>query len=433
MAAEPSLEIIVPLGKDFQIPVYLGVILAGKATDQNGKDISDQTEWNSDIDGFLGTGSKIRKFLSVGQHRITAKIKSNGIIKTQNTSFIIIEEKEPPITIKSLMELCWGSSMTFSHEEPQRKLGENIRTKIFESISSYQSVKKEKDTEITYHPSINTKMFFDNVTMAMIKTLRNIGIARNSHTNFLNSLSDDYDDSKNFYKELSSFTSLDKEGFAPKILSFVTGGSLLPGIIDLSNLPTKLNYDEKEIIITAIQNEISNKTTSKEIIDAITKLYESSFHISINDVISFIIFGIIGLSVFNVMAKVLTKYQLSKIKKDIEEKQMKYYYENYREDMIVYLQDFHDDVMLLVKKFYAENYTEEYDVSEIIIDKEEFDILYKEKYEDNWELLQNGYYRFKISGIDEGLRIAMFIRYKILPTWFFSPSPHTRLGEIKPQ
>lgn len=60
------------------------VVFEGVARDAEDGDLSHQIVWQSDIDGYLGTGAEIRAFLTEGNHRITAVIEDSSLESSED-------------------------------------------------------------------------------------------------------------------------------------------------------------------------------------------------------------------------------------------------------------------------------------------------------------------------------------------------------------
>lgn len=422
-----TIKIIVP-STGFENVVSLPVTLEGFAQDDKEKDISDQIIWKSNRDGKLGTGKRITKILTAGTHQITANIEDDNQTVTTKISITITEEKEPPITVTSLTELCWGLSLSLSHDTNQKLFGDNFREKILQIFASYQVVKKE-ETDVSYHPSVNTKKFIDNIMLVMTKTVRNIGFARDSHTNFLKGKSKEFENKKIYYNDLSSLASFKTEGLAPKVISFFSGGTLISAITEINKFPSKIDSQTQESISKTIREEIAENATADKIIEEISNLNEAAFSISAIDVVMFAIFGLIGLAVFNVGAKIVVHWVLKETRKNIGEELSESYILNYRENLVTYLVNFYDDILKLAKKFYKNDYKESLDLSHIVIDKVEYNKLYEEKSRSElWKSLGKKNYELDNSKLGEEQKVEMFVRYKILPVSFISNHPENLLA-----
>lgn len=429
------LEIIKPNSSELKIPLNLPIILEAISRDQKEKDVSDKIVWTSNIGGDLGTGKKICPYLIVGNHIITASITINKKCISKKISLVIIHEDKPPITIRSLMELCWGLSINFSHDQNQREMGKNAREKILRIFADYQTVTFGADDKITYYPTLDTKKFFDNVIMSIIKTMRNIGFTRNNHQNFLDSMKADYANTKKYYDDLSSFASLNEAGFAPKILSFLGGGSILSILSEFGSVFfPKPNMDAINIINATIQSQITDVAAANQASEELVKLAESIPTLPVTGILFFLIFGAISLAGFNLFFIYHKKERLEKKWRKSAAQQKKYYVEIYRIDMEIIIFDFYTDLMSFAKRFFHVDYTENFDdIDGIEIDEEEYDLLYKEteQHHNDWNKIpekKETLYKLdvsKIKNMDD--KVKYFIKYKILPNWFTPVHPEQNM------
>jgi hypothetical protein len=72
------------------------VTLTATATDPEDGDLADEIQWESDIDGPLGTGASINVELSLGTHTITATVEdSGGNVATDNLTFTVAPAMAP--------------------------------------------------------------------------------------------------------------------------------------------------------------------------------------------------------------------------------------------------------------------------------------------------------------------------------------------------
>lgn len=436
------LEIIEPRFPDLKIPLNLPLFLEAVAKDDKETDVSEQISWTSNKDGLLGKGRRLCPYLTPGNHIITANITINKKTLSRETSFIIIHEDKPPITIRSLLELCWGLSINFSHDENQREFGSNARKKILEIFADYQTIKFDTNSKMTYYPTPNTKKFFDNVTLSLVKTMRNIGFTRNNHQNFLDWEDSEYSNTKKYYDELASFTSLKDSGFAPKIMSFLGGGSLLSLLSDFgSKFFPKPNTDVINSINTTIQSEISNTTTANQASAELTTLVESIPALPVTGILFFIIFGVISLAGFNLFFMWYKKNKLKNERFNNSIKQKEYYVNTYRKDMQLIIFDFYTDLIHLARQFFQRNYSENFDdIDKIKIDEEEFNLLYANNTLSNhWterETQTSQGKSMKIFYLDVSKvenkddKVNYFINYKILPNWFTPMNPDKNGGSV---
>jgi len=312
----------------------------------------------------------------------------------------IINETEPPLTIASLLNLCWGLSLNFSHEVPQKTLGDEFQKKVFAILESYQVVKQEDGA--SYHPNTKTKKFFDNVIMSLSKCMRNIGFARHAHNVFLDMKKDEHTNRRNYYAELASISSLKKEGLVHKVLGFVGGGSILSVFGEVKKTLFQIDDTAMESIKTVISKH-TNSTFADTIAKDISKSTEISFSTLASDVMVFIVFGIIGLIAVNIAAKIYVNTKLKSSLEKTQDEQRKYWVDNYRPEMVKCLYNVYEDVFDLIKKFYDPKYEEEFNIENIV----------------------------KEPGDNETNKVKLFIKYKILPSYDIAPI-HSSSSDIAP-
>jgi len=297
------------------------------------------------------------------------------------------KETEPPITIASLLNLCWGLSLNFSHEKSQTELGKEFQKKVFAILESYQTMKKDS----TYHPDIKTKKFFDNVTMSISKCLRNIGFARHAHNVFLDLKKDEYTNRQKYYTEIASISSLKKEGLVYKVLGFIGGTSILSVFGEVKKTLFQIDDTAMKSIKTVIENH-TNSTFADTITKEISKSTETSFSTVTSDVMGFIIFGIMGLIAVNIVAKIYVHTKLKHSLEKTQKEQRNYWVENYRPEMVKCLYNVYEDIIYLKKKFYNSESSKEFDINIV-----------------------------KESDDEETDKVKLFIKYKILPSYDIAP------------
>ena len=73
----PVVTIVSP-ENNLTISVDDSVLISGTAVDDQDGDLSNFLEWNSSVDGYLGTGSSFVAFLSAGTHQISSSVTDSG-------------------------------------------------------------------------------------------------------------------------------------------------------------------------------------------------------------------------------------------------------------------------------------------------------------------------------------------------------------------
>lgn len=207
-----------------------------------------------------------------------------------------------PFTVKSILELCWGMTLNFSHETSQAKLGE-----VFEQ--EFIKIFEQSNT-----PS--DKIFQENLMMALAKTLRDMGFVRDNHVRYLDDLSQELAAKTEFVQGIKNFASTSKSGIFSKAGSFL-------GVASLSDFLQK--YD-----IVSKQNS------------------------SLHEVGLIVMSGIAGLfGIWAILNYWVLRDTIENTKKDILKKQEDYWKNNFKPDMVDLLFQFYKDVRDLIKECYV--------------------------------------------------------------------------------
>jgi hypothetical protein len=117
----------------------------------------------------------------------------------------------PLLTSRSIVELAWGLTLNFSHEQPQRDLGKSFETEFLKMLDGPGASREEK-------------AFLQNLLMAITKTVRNMGFVRENHVAFLDELAINMQDRSETLDGVAGLTEFSKQGLPTKILSFLVGG-----------------------------------------------------------------------------------------------------------------------------------------------------------------------------------------------------------------
>jgi len=97
----PSVTISSPTSGGSQSELESLTLVASAADAEDG-DISGNIQWQSNIDGILGTGSQITTTLTTGNHIILASVTDSGNISSQDSiNFTLIENSAPTVNITS--------------------------------------------------------------------------------------------------------------------------------------------------------------------------------------------------------------------------------------------------------------------------------------------------------------------------------------------
>jgi hypothetical protein len=125
-----------------------------------------------------------------------------------------------PFKVRLILEMCWGMTMTLSHEVQQQVLG----TKF---VDEFMYMFKERKT----NPA--DRGFKDGLLMAMARSLRNMGLIRDNHVQFLNYKAYLLTRKRESIEKAGSFTSFSGSGLYSKIVSFILASFSFGSLADL--------------------------------------------------------------------------------------------------------------------------------------------------------------------------------------------------------
>ncbi len=91
--ALPVVEISSPENSSVFEAANGAVTFTATASDQEDGDLTASIVWNSDIDGFLGTGASVASVLSAGVHQITASAEDSDNLETVAEIFILVSDE----------------------------------------------------------------------------------------------------------------------------------------------------------------------------------------------------------------------------------------------------------------------------------------------------------------------------------------------------
>ena len=107
----PSVSITAPTSGT-SIDVVQSVTLTGNASDQEDGSLSGSLNWNSSLDGSLGSGANVTTTLSVGTHTITAKVTDSGGLSANRSILIIVNNTQPPANTAPTISIISPASGT---------------------------------------------------------------------------------------------------------------------------------------------------------------------------------------------------------------------------------------------------------------------------------------------------------------------------------
>lgn len=231
--------------------------------------------------------------------------------------------------------MAWGLTANLSHDERQNVVGEFFMKEMKTIFDSYNATdeadeppkgeprklggKKEREQK-----EEKEKQFVESTIIALSKATRNLGLARDSHVVYLQSMALKYNKRKEYLDEISSFSSFSPEGLLPKIITFVGGGSILTLVTQAGDL---------------------------------AKLLELPSGISAIHVVIFIVLGIMAMTAGTFGVKWWKNRDLDRDEKEIIEKSCKYWKNEVRDTFTECLFLLYKDMRIIMKEFDA-SYTE---------------------------------------------------------------------------
>lgn len=122
--------------------------------------------------------------------------------------------QQPPMSIGPTIHLAWGLSLTFSHEEGQRSVGQTF-------VDRFKNLWEEyKDNEFT-------RRYLDNVLGLLSACVRNIGWQRTVYVRYLNARDEESSQRIKSANDLGDITSLNTESILSRLIAILFGGSAL--------------------------------------------------------------------------------------------------------------------------------------------------------------------------------------------------------------
>jgi hypothetical protein len=274
----------------------------------------------------------------------------------------------PPFTIRQVLNLCWGLTLYYSHQEDQRQIAELFMgdrfggemKKIFDSYSNYKNSHSQeqksssqvksstKKIDLPFNEALREKQFTENVMMAMIKTLRNLGLARDAYVNWLNYKANEIEEEREYLNEVSSFSSFTPDGLIPKIIPFIGGGSALSWASIWASIDA-IRGDLKAI--TAVSSNATNPAVSDQLtnlLNYVSGLSTPSF------IFIFLAAGVLALTISTIIAKIWKKYRLDSMRRDFESKVKEHWRRTARPSMADCLFDLYKDLRFTMRRFYLD-------------------------------------------------------------------------------
>jgi hypothetical protein len=124
-----------------------------------------------------------------------------------------------PFNTKSLLQMCWGMTLNFSHETQQQALGAMFNNQFSDE---YKQIFVPR---LTANPDDPNSIFLMNLQMAIASTIRNLGFIRITHSEYLNFNADRLSGRRQNLEEIADLASFNDAGLFTKIGSFIGLGS----------------------------------------------------------------------------------------------------------------------------------------------------------------------------------------------------------------
>lgn len=262
------------------------------------------------------------------------------------------DDSRSPFTINSLLNLCWGLSLTLSKDENQQKTGEKFLDALLELWKRNSPENPEPTTPLTKGQQ-NRLDFTQNLLASIIGVVRNIGYVKDGHDRRLNELEDKYKKKVAWYEGISEISSLKQEGLIAKIASFVGGGSIVTFASNIGDLfsPSKPQFDNLE----KLMNLTDNATKKAEIFNQMEILARDEGFVFSGYEISLFIASGIGLMLL--VALIMSRIRDDKIEAAREAKNIKlqdYWQNNMKPEITDYVYHFYEDVSSLIDIYYKD-------------------------------------------------------------------------------
>jgi hypothetical protein len=225
-----------------------------------------------------------------------------------------------PFTVTTVVSMCWGLTLKLSHETQQEKLGNKFMEEIENSLRIDAKFRQ-------CHSQFN---------MILARTMRNLAFLRQAHIRHLNRKTREYLELRDLLNSIGDIA-FSKESIPLKLISFFGGG-----LLSISKIP---------------------------------------FKEGVESVILFVLFGLIGIFVINILFKIGAYVYLHIKEEKLRKKQNEYYKDKYRNDMARALYNYSEDIKNLLKRFYdyTKNNTTVEDDPLLVKCKEQAEEYIKEK------------------------------------------------------
>ena len=133
---------------------------------------------------------------------------------------------EFPFSAKSLLQMCWGMTLNFSHDTQQQALGAKFNAQ-FDQLNQIFMPRLMTDL------SDSNANFLLNLEMAISGSVRNLGFIRGTHMGYLSCNADRLNSRRQAVEKMADLSSFSGSGLFAKVGSFFGVGSfanLVPGL-----------------------------------------------------------------------------------------------------------------------------------------------------------------------------------------------------------
>jgi len=200
-----------------------------------------------------------------------------------------------PFDTKSLLKMCWGMTLNFSHEPQQQALGALFN-------AQFEQLLKNSEND-----SLNGD-FLRNLTLALSSSVRNLGFIRATHVEYLDFNGDRLSKRRENIEQIADYASFSGSGLSSKLGSFIGFGSVA---------------------------------------DLVTGLHLSVIYIPI-----FAVGGIIGAVAVTFFARLYVNATDSKWDNQMKSEQNAYWKTHYKKDVTDELYNLYISIKELIERFY---------------------------------------------------------------------------------
>jgi hypothetical protein len=126
---------------------------------------------------------------------------------------------EFPFTARSLLQMCWGMTLNFSHDAQQQALGAMFNAQ-FDQLNQIFTPK------LMTNISDSSGNFMLNLQMAFSGSVRNLGFIRSTHMEYIRCNADRLNSRRQAFEQIADYASFSGSGLFAKVGSFFAAGSL---------------------------------------------------------------------------------------------------------------------------------------------------------------------------------------------------------------